>query len=162
MSVILQLIPLDESFAQFGDVIEVAETAAGSAINDGTCLRFDDLARIDVDQADTAALSIFRAQPRVLPLPIRALERHPLGSQAFVPLRPSRFVVVVAAGEQPLASAAKAFLATSGQGVNIHRNVWHHSLIVLDLETDFLVIDRVASEASCEVRKYAGEVQIGL
>lgn len=145
----LSVAPLTrEAFASFGDLIVAESAAARHAINEGTSIRFHDLARIDTDSnGGRPLLSLFRAQPRSLPLAVRMLERHPLGSQAFVPLDPaSRYLVVVAGTDR----IPKAFLACRSQGINLHRGVWHHPLLALDQVSDFLVIDRGGPGENCE------------
>jgi ureidoglycolate lyase len=132
-----------EAFAPFGDVIEAAG-AESFAINQGTTERFHDLAGIDVVLGgDRTLVNIFRGQPRSFPFAVTMMERHPLGSQTFVPLDRRRYLVVVAAPDtDPTAQDLRAFLAGGDQGVNYHRGVWHHPLLVLDQVSDFLVIDR--------------------
>ena len=132
-----------EGFAPFGDVIET-EGHAGRWINDATCRRFDDLAQVDVVEAGGRPLiSIFEADPRQLPLRAGLLERHPLSSQAFYPLDPWPFLVIVAeAGPHPLPARIRAFLTSGRQGVNFRRNTWHHSLVALGRVSRFLVVDR--------------------
>ena len=146
------LTPAD--FAPFGDVIQAGD-GGGADINDGTCVRFDDLARVETDSAGAAALSVFRAVPRTFPLRIEMLERHPLGSQAFMPLSVRHFVVVVARGaadeKKPDLDSICAFKTAPGQGVNFHRNAWHHPLIALEEVCDFLVADRVGPGENCEI-----------
>lgn len=141
-----------KAFSPYGEVIE-ADPARQHGINDGTCQRFHDLAEVDVLQQDgRPLLNIFRAQARELPLTIEALERHPLSSQAFMPIAGRRFLVVVAPpGEAPSAESVRAFLATGGQGVNYRRGTWHHPLIALDQRSDFVVIDRGGPEENCDV-----------
>ncbi|MBL0164755.1 MAG: ureidoglycolate lyase [Xanthomonadales bacterium] len=137
------------AFAPFGDVIEADSANDRYAVNEGTAMRFHDLARIDaaLDNGQPV-VSIFRAQPRALPFVVGMLERHPLGSQAFVPLDPGiSFVVVVAADPQ---SPPRAFLARRGQGINYHRGTWHHPLIALEIISDFLVIDRGGEGSNCD------------
>jgi ureidoglycolate lyase len=140
-----------ESFAPYGDVIGT-EGRPSRKINDGTCLRFDDLAAVDVLEAGGRPLiSVFEADPRALPLKVRALERHPLSSQAFVPLQPLPFLVVVAAdGVQPLAERIRVFHSSGRQGVNYRRNTWHHPLIALGQVSRFLVVDRGGPHENCE------------
>ena len=88
------------AFAPFGDVIAADAAAHHYPINEGTTERFHDLAKVDVSAAGGRPLiSIFRARPRTLPFPLRMLERHPLGSQAFVPLTRLPYLVVVAPGK---------------------------------------------------------------
>jgi ureidoglycolate lyase len=145
----LPLRPLSrEAFAAFGDVIAAEGASSVYAINSGTTQRFHDLARIDTaSEGGHTVLSLFRAQPRPLPFEIAMLERHPLGSQAFVPLHGARYIVVVA--EHP-ESEPQAFLADAGQGVNYRPGVWHHPLIALDQTHDFLVIDRAGPGVNCD------------
>jgi ureidoglycolate lyase len=140
-----------EAFAAFGDVIET-DGRESRWINDNTCRRFDDLARIDVAAGGgRPLLSVFEATPRPLPLRIRVLERHPLSSQAFFPLQARPFLVVVAEdGELPVADRIRVYLSSGRQGVNYRRNTWHHSLIALDQTSRFLVVDRGGAGENCE------------
>lgn len=141
------------SFAAFGQVISISAGGPPLSINDGTALRFDALALVQTDAAGRAGLSLFRAQPRSLPFRLQRLERHPLGSQAFMPLHPdTRYVVVVAAADR----LPVAFLADGGCGVNLARGVWHHPLIALDRSADFLVVDRIGPGSNCEEVELAG------
>lgn len=149
-----------EAFAPFGEVI-----AAGAGerllINDGTTERFNDLAEIDVSaEGGRPIVNIFRAQPRALPLAVRMVERHPLGSQTFVPLGPAPFLVLVAPpGDQVKPADLRAFLTVPGQGVNYRRGTWHHPLIALDAVSEFLVIDRRGPGENCdEVRFDEAEI----
>jgi len=145
-----------EAFAPFGDVIEIAGRPSRS-INDATCDRFDDLAQVDVlAAAGRPLISIFKSIGRTLPLQVQTLERHPLSSQAFIPLDGLPFLVVVAAdGDAPLASRIRAFRAAGTQGVNYRRNTWHHALIGLDRTCHFLVVDRGGPGHNCD------EVSVG-
>jgi ureidoglycolate lyase len=131
-----------EGFATFGDVIS-HESAYPSLINRGTAERFHDLANIDVaDAQGKPLLSIFRAQPCRLPFEVATVQRHPLGSQAFIPLSRHPYLVVVAPAGEFDESRLIAFLATPGQGVNYAKGVWHHALLALENVSDFIVIDR--------------------
>ena len=64
------------------------------------------------------------------------------GSQSFAPLSARPFLVVVAEDESGKPGRPQAFLAAPGQGVNYHRNVWHHPLMTIGETSDFLVVDR--------------------
>ena len=136
------------AFAPYGEVIE-ADAAGAIAINAGSAQRFHALAAVDTAHAGGhAVISVVRAQPRTLPFTVQILERHPLGTQAFVPLDPAlRYLVVVASA---IDAAPRAFLATHGQGVNYSRGTWHHPLLALDRVSDFLVVDRAGPGANCE------------
>lgn len=146
---VLHIEPLTrEAFAPFGDVIETDAAAQTYAINAGTTTRFHDLARIDTGRdGGRPVLSLFRAQPRTLPFPIALLERHPLGSQAFVPLSQRAYLVVVATDPS---ATPRAFLARDGQGVNYHAGTWHHPLLALGEVSDFLVVDRAGPGNNCD------------
>lgn len=136
-----------EAFAPFGDVIQT-EGAKQFTINEGTTTRFHDLAHVDtLEQAGRPIISIFRGDPRALPFPVHIMERHPLASQAFIPLSCRPYLVVVAEpdiadGKDITADDLHVFIAQPGQGVNYARNVWHHPLIALDMQSDFLIVDR--------------------
>ncbi|MFQ5974682.1 MAG: ureidoglycolate lyase [Alphaproteobacteria bacterium] len=132
-----------EAFASFGDVIETGG-AESFAINEGTATRFHDLAHVDVaGEGGRPLISILRAQPRGLPFTVRMMERHPLGSQAFIPLAPARLLVLAApAGDPPRPEELRLFATNGRQGVNFRKGVWHHPLLTLDRENEFLVIDR--------------------
>lgn len=150
-----------DAFAPFGDVIEAGDATPHRTINEGFAQRFDDLARLDtLRQGGRPVLSVFRARPRPLPLQLRLVERHLLGSQAFVPLLPQRFLVVVApAGTKPAFADLRCFVSRPGQGVNYAAGTWHHPLIALDEGGDFLVIDRGGppGEEDCEEHSLLGD-----
>ena len=139
-----------EAFAPFGDVIAL-DGARQIPINLGTTIRYHDLARVDVDEAGGRPLiNLFRGQPRALPFEVTMLERHPLGSQAFIPLTDKPYLVVVApAGELQL-DAVRAFATSGWQGVNYAKGVWHHPLIALDVVSDFIVVDRGGEGHNCD------------
>ena len=150
--ILLRATPLTaQSFAAFGDVIEI-EGRDFRWINDNTCKRYDDLAHVDVlENGGRPLISVFEAAARPLPLRVRALERHPLSSQAFFPLQARPFLIVVAAdGPAPIAARIRVYLSSGIQGVNYRRNTWHHSLIALGRRSSFLVIDRGGADDNCE------------
>ena len=147
-----------EAFAPFGDVIEL-EGSRHFTINQGTTERYHDLASIDVTEGGgRTAFNIFRGQPRQFPLKIELVERHPLGSQAFMPLNGRPYLVVVAESDaKGDPQGLRAFRAEGLQGVNYARNVWHHPLIALENVSDFVVIDREGAGDNCEERPLRGE-----
>ncbi|MDN2565163.1 ureidoglycolate lyase [Aquibium sp. A9E412] len=130
------------AFAPFGEVIET-DGAEHFAINDGMCTRYHDLARVEAAGPNARVLiSIFRGRPYPMPLALTMVERHPFGSQAFMPLSPRPFLVVVAADGAAGPERPQAFLTRPGQGVNYARNTWHAVLTPIGAEQDFLVVDR--------------------
>jgi ureidoglycolate lyase len=139
-----------EAFAPFGDVIEL-EGARRIPINQGTTMRFSDLARIDVaDGGGRPVLNLFRGEPRVLPFEVTMLEQHPLGSQAFVPLTDRPYLIVVAPAGSLVPEQIRAFATHGWQGVNYAKGVWHHPLIALGAVSDFIVIDRGGEGHNCD------------
>ncbi len=141
-----------EAFAPFGEVIET-DGAEHFTINAGSTERFHDLATVDVlAEGGWPLINIFRGQPvGDFPVRLRLMERHPLGSQAFVPLSRQPFLVVVAgARELPDPQNLRAFVSAPGQGISYHRGVWHHPLLALGEISDFLVIDRGGPGHNCD------------
>lgn len=135
-----------EAFAPFGDVITV-DGAEMRPINRGTTERFHDLADLTISGDDSRIIvSIFRSKAYKPPVEIAMMERHPLGSQAFMPLHDRPWLVVVAADDGGKPGVPLAFVvepdAHGLRGVNYAANVWHHPLIALGETGDFLVIDR--------------------
>ncbi|EEG07988.1 ureidoglycolate lyase [Pseudogulbenkiania ferrooxidans] len=140
-----------EAFAPFGDVIEASEAVRHFPINGGNTERYHDLASVEPGPEGRAIVSIFRGQPRALPFRVEMMERHPLGSQAFIPLSGRPYLVVVApAGAPPAAEHLRVFLARADQGVNYRTGVWHHPLLALDAVCDFLVVDRSGPGHNCD------------
>ena len=119
-------------------------------MNEARFERFDDQCSVNIN--GDVAISVTRCRtPTALPLRVDMVERHPLGSQAFVPLTPCRMVVVVAPpGEGVNASDLRAFVTNGKQGINYHRGTWHMPLIAFDAGQEFLIIDRGGVEPNCE------------
>lgn len=131
-----------DAFAPFGQVI-TTEGAHHYPINSGMTERFHDLARVELGGVHARPLiSIFRGQPYALPLTLRMVERHPLGSQAFFPLGPHPWLSIVAPDVHGVPGTPRAFLVPPGIGVNIAMHTWHGVLTALEAQSDFLVVDR--------------------
>lgn len=150
-----------DAFAPFGDVLE-ATGAPDRIINEGLCGRFHDRARLDFGPDGRAGISLFKAEPRALPYRLTLLERHPLGSQAFIPMAHEPFLVIVApdAGGKP--GAPLAFLTTPGQAINFLRGTWHGVLTPLGAPGLFAVIDRIGEGPNLEEHRLAVPVDIAL
>ena len=134
-----------ECFAPFGDVIQI-EGSEQFEINSGYTTRVHDLIDIQLGGEDARPqFSFFLGRPR--PLEVSMLEKHPLGSQAFYPVEDKRWLIVVAT--EPKAESVRAFLAGGRQGVNYHRDVWHHPLLVLEPQ-QFVIIDRGGDGHNCD------------
>ncbi len=147
----LEVKPLTkEAFAPFGDVIETAGTDY-FPINNGSTRRYHDLAKVELLNDGHALINIFQATPLDYPLSVKMVERHPFGSQAFIPLSGRPYLVLVAtAGESVEPTDLKAFLAQPSQGVNYHAGTWHHPVLALEGVSDFLVVDRGGEGHNCD------------
>lgn len=141
-----------ERFAPFGDLIHPSTASRQFTINDGNTERYHDLATLEPGPQGRLIVSVFRAQPRPLPFTVTMMERHPLASQAFIPLSGQPWLAVVApAGEAPRASDLRLFLCQGDQGVNYAPGVWHHPILALDSVSDFIVLDRDGPGDNCDV-----------
>lgn len=129
-----------DAFAPFGDVIEASDRAEMIPINYGWTTRFNALTDVAVGDGQVI-LSIFRSKPLTAPI-LKIFERHPLGSQAFMPLQGRPFLVAVAPPGDFDAAKVRVFRAEAHQGVNYAKGTWHHFLLALEAESDFLVVDR--------------------
>lgn len=132
-----------EAFAPFGDVLDCAGDA-DKIINQGMCGRFHNRAKLEFGEGQ-AGISIFNATPRALPYVLDMMERHPLGSQAFIPMSEHPFLVIVAPDQDNAPATPRAFLTDGTQGINFHSNVWHGVLTPLHAPGLFAVIDRIGA-----------------
>lgn len=140
------------AFARFGDVLEAKGPAR--LINGGLCQRHHDRARLDFGPGGRAGLSIFNARPRSLPYAFDLVERHPEGSQAFLPLSQHPFLVIVAPDEGGTPGKPLAFLTDGAQGINLHRGTWHGVLTPLGEPGLFAVVDRIGTTPNLEEHRY--------
>jgi ureidoglycolate lyase len=136
------------AFAPFGDVLD-CDGEPDRLINSGLCARYHDRARLDFGDA-RGGISLFRATPRSLPYTLDLMERHPEGSQAFVPMSQHPFLVTVAPDVGGRPGAPLAFLTAPGQGINLHRGTWHGVLTPLHLPGLFAVVDRIGATPNIE------------
>jgi len=137
-----------EDFAPFGDLLDISGEP-DKIINQGNCGRYHNRAGLDfIDGA--AGISLFDAKPRALPYELKMMERHPLGSQAFIPMNYAPFLIIVALDNGGTPGLPMAFLSTSGQAINFHRNVWHGVLTPLHGPGLFAVVDRIGEGANLE------------
>jgi ureidoglycolate lyase len=140
------------AFAPYGDVLDATGTP-DRMINAGLCARFHDRARIDIADGRTG-LSVFDAVARSLPYAFDLVERHPLGSQAFVPMTQAPFLVIVAPDEHGTPGTPRAFLTNGAQGINLHRGTWHGVLTPLQAPGLFAVLDRIGEGPNLEEYRY--------
>ena len=105
-------------------------------------------------------INIFRSTPLEQPVSIKMMERHPLSSQAFIPMGPQPFLVVVAPKGEMDITKIEVFLASSHQGVNYHKGTWHHYCLALHQVSDFIVVDRGGAGDNCDVINLDGSLVI--
>ncbi len=149
-----------ERFAPYGDVIH-ASADSKAAMNDARFERYSELAEVD-SEGRHAAISIARCKmPTSLPYRFDLVERHPLGSQAFIPLSHFRFFVVVAAAAESVEPEdLRAFVTNGSQGVNYHKGVWHMPMIALEGGQEFLIVDRGADGENCNEHYFSDPVTL--
>ena len=135
-----------EAFAPFGEVLE-ATGEPDRIINQGLCGRWHDRAQLDFSDG-RAGISIFKAEPRALPYELTLMERHPEGSQTFIPMNAEPFLVIVAPDKAGAPGTPRAFLTRPGQGVSYRRGVWHGVLTPLAEPGLFAVVDRIGDGAN--------------
>jgi ureidoglycolate lyase len=138
-----------DAFAPFGEVLE-AVGAPDRIINQGLCGRFHDRARLDFGPDGRAGISIFLAEPRTLPYRLDMVERHPEGSQAFLPMTEHPFLVIVAPDDGGGPGTPRAFLTNGAQGINFRRATWHGVLTPLAVPGLFAVVDRIGLTPNLE------------
>ena len=138
--------PINKSnFSEFGEVI-TTDDIKPIKINNGYAERFDGIANLDtkIKNGETT-ISIFSALKRNFPMRIDMMEKHPMGSQAFIPMKETTFLAFVAPeGDKPLIEKIESFIIAPGIGINYKAGVWHFPLISTE-DTDFIVIDRKGS-----------------
>ncbi|QYZ70447.1 ureidoglycolate lyase [Neotabrizicola shimadae] len=138
-----------EAFALFGEVLEA--TGDFRLINAGLCRRHHDRARLDFGTG-RAGISVFDAEPRALPYDFDLIERHPEGTQAFLPMTQSPFLVIVALNPEAI---PRAFVTNGAQGINLARGTWHGVLTPLHAPGLFAVVDRIGDGANLEEHRFA-------
>lgn len=129
-----------EAFAPYGEVLKLRDTPT-KYINAGKCERHHALATVQTGDGK-AIISLFRSEPVSLPYDCTMLERHPLGSQAFMPLGQDPWLSIVAPDDGGKPGQPIAFVVPAGVGINLHAGTWHGVLTPLDRAADFLVVDR--------------------
>ena len=140
------------AFAPYGEVL-----AAGGdfrLINAGLCRRHHDRATLDFGPGGRAGISIFDAVPRALPYDFALVERHPEGSQAFLPMHAQPFLVIVAPDQGGSPGQPRAFLTDGAQGINLHRGTWHGVLTPLSAPGLFAVVDRIGTTPNLQEYTY--------
>ena len=134
-----------QNFSSYGDIIST-EDATPIDINAGYAKRYDNLANINTSKENgESIISIFSAIKRTFPMKIDMMEKHPLGSQAFIPMKETIFLAFVApSGDKPNLDKLESFIIPKGIGINYNPGIWHFPLISTE-NMNFLVVDRKGS-----------------
>ena len=143
MKTVIQPKPITkENFSKFGEII-TAEGIKPLIINNGFAKRYDGIAKLNTEEKNgKTTISIFSALKRNFPMKIDMMEKHPLGSQAFIPMKETTFLCFVSpVGDKPDLLKLESFIIPKGVGINYKPNVWHFPLISTE-DMNFLVIDR--------------------
>ncbi|MEE9428839.1 MAG: ureidoglycolate lyase [Paracoccaceae bacterium] len=138
-----------QEFTHYGDILDASGTP-DKIINRGLCGRFHDRARLDFGDGGRAGISVFKGEICSFPIPVELVERHPEGSQAFIPLSQNPFLVVVAPDNDGTPGAPMAFLTAPGQAINFHRGIWHGVFSPLAEPGLFAVVDRIGNTPNLE------------
>jgi ureidoglycolate lyase len=149
-----------EGFTAFGDVIDTSGEP-DKIINQGLCGRYHDRAVLDVSDG-RIGVSLFKAEPRTLPLTLEMVERHPDGAQTFIPMSEHGFLVIVAPDEAGIPGRPRAFLTQPGQAINFHRGTWHGVLTPLHAPGLFAVVDRIGPGDNLEEHWFKNPFTIGM
>ena len=145
----LQTQPLTtNAFKAFGEIID-ATGVPDKIINQGLCGRYHDLANLDFTSGK-AGISVFNAEARSLPFKLEMMERHPEGSQAFIPMHQYPFLIIVSHDKNGVPDTPISFISKPGQGINIFKNTWHGVLCPLHSPGLFAVIDRIGEGPNLE------------
>lgn len=145
-------------FAPYGDVLD-GSGQFPITINQGACDRHHDLASLDFTDG-RAGISLFQSEICSLPYDLLMVERHPLGSQAFIPMSHHPFMIVVATDQNGVPINPQAFISNAGQAVNLHKGTWHGVLTPLHKPGLFAVIDRIGSGDNLQEHHFEKSYQI--
>jgi len=139
-----------EAFAAYGDVVEF-EGHDSYPINNGMADRYHALAQVELGgELARATISLVASRQFDMPRRVDHLEHHPLGSQAFLPLDASPFIVVVCpAAADPDLAQLRAFITNGKQGINYRLGSWHHVLLTPYTPMRFICVDRAGPGQNC-------------
>lgn len=146
-------------FRPFGDLLKL-KNIPDMMINQGMCERHHDLAKVEYEKGGKPGISLFNAEPQELPYKLEMMERHPKGSQAFIPMHAQPFLVIVAIDDEGIPAQPNAFITEPHIGINFHKNIWHGVLTPIYSPGIFAVIDRIASDKNLEEHWFASPYTI--
>tara|TARA_Y100000758_G_scaffold4471_1_gene3803 strand:+ start:66 stop:563 length:498 start_codon:yes stop_codon:yes gene_type:complete len=147
----------NKNFKKFGEVISTKKIKPIN-INNGYAKRFDSLCKINTSlKKGNTIMSIFSTRKRKFPMNIKMMEKHPLGSQAFIPMKETKFLVFVAPkGKKPNIKKIESFIIPKQTGINYKPGIWHFPLISIK-NMNFLVIDRKGIGNNLAIHNFENE-----
>ena len=146
-----------KNFKKFGEIISTKKIKPIN-INNGYAKRFDSLCKINTSlKKGNTIMSIFSTRKRKFPMNIKMMEKHPLGSQAFIPMKETKFLVFVAPkGKKPNVKKIESFIIPKQTGINYKPGIWHFPLISTK-NMNFLVIDRKGIGNNLAIHNFENE-----
>ncbi|MCF6189028.1 MAG: ureidoglycolate lyase [Cocleimonas sp.] len=153
-----------DAFAPYGEVVDIHSANKEFSMNYGLATRYFDLAEIDVeDKGGKTCISLVKSNAVTFPFKVDKMEYHPYGSQMFYPLCESPFLILVAKPAETLdTKKLELFISDGKQGVNYHKGVWHHYLMPLNNESQFMVVDRNGNDENCIEKQIEEDIILAL
>ena len=140
-------------FSKFGDIIQKKNALELRSINQGTTTRYHNISKLSLESKNgNSSISIFSGSPRDLPIEIKIMEKHPIASQSFLPIKDYDWLIVVCEekNELPDLSTLRCFQVDGDTGITYNKNIWHHPLLVKKKQ-DFWVIDRINEQENSSI-----------
>ncbi len=153
-----------EAFTSYGEVVSIDSAKKEFSMNYGLATRYFDLANIDVEEkGGKTCISLVQSNAIKFPFSVEKMEYHPFGSQLFYPLSERPFLILVSTPSETLnTNKLELFISNGKQGVNYHKNVWHHYLMPLDDDSGFIVVDRNGNDENCVETELRDKITINL
>ena len=137
-----------DNFSEFGHIIHKDFAFEKILINQSTTIRHHNISDLALNNEDgISAISIFSGSPRSIPIEIKIMEKHPIGSQSFLPVQNIDWLIVVSKekNDMPDLDAMRCFRIQGDVGITYKKNVWHHPLLVRKNQ-DFWIVDRIKKD----------------
>ncbi len=153
-----------EAFSPYGEVVSTDSAKKEFSMNYGLATRYFDLAEIDVEEkGGKTCISLVQSNALEFPFTVEKMEYHPFGSQLFYPLCEQPFLILVSTPAETLdTNKLELYISNGKQGVNYHKNVWHHYLMPLNNKSEFIVVDRNGNDDNCVETQIKEQIQIHL
>jgi ureidoglycolate lyase len=153
-----------EAFLPYGEVVDIHSANKEFSVNYGMATRYFDLAEIDVEEkGGKTCISLVHSNAIELPFTVEKMEYHPFGSQLFYPLCDAPFLILVSTPAEVLdTTKLELFVSDGKQGINYHKGVWHHYLMPINGESQFMVVDRNGNDENCIEAELSDEISLNI